>query len=217
MYKADPTQFAPLADLAARLLPALDASGDGAHDEAHLARVWQNAKRIHAREGGDLELLAASVLLHDCVSVPKNSPHRSMASQLAADKARHVLEALGWAAPRIHAVADAILTHSYSAGIEPASIEGRILQDADRLDAIGFIGIARCFYTAGRMGSLLYDASDPRGNTRQLEDARFALDHFPQKLLKLADGFKTETGQVLARERHDACFQFYLGMLGEIV
>ncbi len=96
------------------------------------------------------------------------------------------------------------------------SIEGRILQDADRLDAIGFVGIARCFYTAGRMSSRLYEPTDPKGKGRALDDAAFALDHFPQKLLKLAEGFRTETGQKLARERHDACLQFYLGMLREI-
>lgn len=216
MYRADPHQFAPFADLASHLLRALEVSGDGAHDEAHVVRVWQNAKPIHSVEGGDLQLLAAAVLLHDCVSVPKNSPHRSMASQLAADKARSILESLGWPAARAQTAAHAILTHSYSAGIEPASIEGQILQDADRLDAIGFVGIARCFYTAGRMGSLLYDPSDPEAKARQLQDARFALDHFPQKLLNLSEGFKTDTGRELARERHNACLQFYRGMLREI-
>ena len=209
-------QFTPFSDLASHLLPAFEENGDGAHDVAHLVRVWHNARQIHGQEGGDLELLAAAVLLHDCVSVPKNSPDRSLASRLAAERACVILGRLHWAPARIQTVADAITSHSYSAGIEPTSVEGRILQDADRLDAIGFIGIARCFYTGGRIGSLLYEPSDPRGEYRGLDDAKFALDHFPQKLLRLAEGFKTETGQKLAQERHHACLQFYLGMLGEV-
>src|SRR6185295_9342283 len=108
---------------------------------AHLVRVWRNAKQMHASEGGDLELLAAAVLLHDCVSVPKNSRDRSTASRLAAAEASSILGHLGWDADRVGRVADAIVTHSYSAGFKPMSLEARILQDADRLDAIGFVGI----------------------------------------------------------------------------
>ncbi|MDE3195290.1 MAG: phosphohydrolase, partial [Acidobacteriota bacterium] len=103
-----------------------------------------------------------------------------------------------------------------SAGIEPRSLEGRILQDADRLDAIGFTGIARCFYTAGRMNSQLYHPEDPRGSSRELNDSLFALDHFPKKLLLLAEGFRTKTGRRLARIRHEELLRFYGGMLAEI-
>ena len=208
--------FAPLGELASHLLGALDQNGDGSHDHTHLARVWLNVQQIRAREGGDAEILAASVLLHDCVSVAKNSPDRSRASHLAAVRARSILQSLNWPPERIDAVAEAIETHSYSAGLEPASLEGRILQDADRLDAIGFIGVARCFYTAGRMSSQLYHHDDPRGMERPLDDALFALDHFPRKLLRLAEGFKTVTGQRLARARHERLREFYQGMLDEI-
>jgi uncharacterized protein len=96
------------------------------------------------------------------------------------------------------------------------SIEGCILQDADRLDAIGFGGIARCFYTAGRLGSRLYDLADPEANTRPLDDGRNALDHFPKKLLTLEGSFKTRTGQELAKERHRRVLEFYRGMLAEV-
>lgn len=78
-----------------------------------------------------------------------------------------------------------------------------MLQDADRLDAIGMIGAARCFYIAGRMNSALYDPFDPRAEHRPLDDRRFAIDHFPAKLLKLAEGFQTETGRRMADARHD--------------
>jgi uncharacterized protein len=121
-----------------------------------------------------------------------------------------------WESSRIEVVAGAIASHSFSAGIVPTSLEGRILQDADRLDAIGLTGIARCFYTAGRMGSDLYDIADPRGQARPLDDRRFALDHFPKKLLQLADGFQTSAGQRLAQKRQQTLQDFYQALLTEI-
>lgn len=208
--------FTPFESLAAALIPNLPQTTDGSHDHSHLLRVWNNAKAIHAGEGGNLELLCAAVLLHDCVLVPKDSPQRNQASQLAADKATHILQSLPWPADHIAIVASAIRTHSYSAGLTPTSIEGRILQDADRLDAIGFTGIARCFYTAGRMNSQLYHADDPTASSRPLDDRSFALDHFPQKLLKLAINFTTATGQALAISRAQTLQSFYEGMLAEI-
>ena len=211
-----PDVFAPFDELARSVLLTYQIEGDGAHDTTHLERVWRNAKAIQAAEGGDLELLAASVLLHDCVQVPKNSPQRASASRLAAAEARSCLVRLQWTEHRIHVVAEAIESHSYSAGIEPTSLEGKILQDADRLDAIGLMGVARCFYTAGRMGSELYDSGDPRGQVRALDDTRFALDHFPKKLLRLTEGFHTTTGKSLARERQQTLQAFYDALLAEI-
>ena len=169
--------------LAETLLPHVFPPGndDGSHDLAHLDRVWGNVQAIVAAEGGDTEILAAAVLLHDCV-----------------------------------AVAHAIEAHSFSAGIEPGTLEARILQDADRLDALGFMGVVRCFYTAGRMGSSLYDPADPGGENRPLDDRRYALDHFPRKLLQLAQGFKTRAGQKLAMQRHDRLKAFHDGMLAEV-
>lgn len=193
--------FSPLGDLAERLLPQAFAADDGSHDAAHLIRVWKSARRIQAEEGGDQRLLAAAVLLHDCVSVEKNSPLRREASRLAAEKAAGLLAAEGWSAGDVAAVAHAILTHSFSADIAPETLEARILQDADRLDAIGMVGAARCFYIAGRMGSGLYDPLDPLAERRPLDDKAFAIDHFEVKLFKLADGFQTAAGARMAGER----------------
>ncbi|MGL3606582.1 HD domain-containing protein [Rhizobium sp. G187] len=200
--------FTPHAGLAANLLPHATEGDDGSHDLAHIHRVFRNAMRIHAEEGGDGAVLAAAVLLHDCVAVEKNSPLRAEASRLAADKASGILAALGWERIEIAAVAHAILTHSYSAGIPPESLEAKILQDADRLDAIGMVGVARCFYIAGRMGSALYHAGDPDADNRSLDDRRYAIDHFPAKLLKLSAGFQTEAGRKLATERHRRLVEF---------
>jgi uncharacterized protein len=194
--------FAPFEDLARTLIPHASEGDDGSHDIAHILRVFKNAMRIHHAEGGDGLVLAASVLLHDCVAVEKNSPLRSQASRLAAEKASKILADLGWTDADIQAVAHAVTAHSFSANIHPETLEARILQDADRLDAIGMVGAARCFYIAGRMGSGLYDPTDPLAQHRPLDDKAFAIDHFEAKLFKLADGFQTATGRALAGERH---------------
>src|SRR5271166_1688164 len=115
--------FAPYEHLASVLLPMNDDMGDGSHDANHLVRVWKNAKAIQSEQGGDLELLAAAVMLHDCVQVRKDSAHRANASKLAAQKARSVLLELNWEAARVGVVADAIESHSFSAGIAPVSLE----------------------------------------------------------------------------------------------
>jgi len=202
--------------LAAALLPEAVPAGDGAHDLGHLLRVYKAAEAIRRTEGGDGRVLAAAVLLHDCVSVEKNSPQRPMASRLAAERASKILGRLGWDEVAIAAVAHAVAAHSFSAGIRPETLEAKILQDADRLDAIGMIGVARCFYIAGRLGSALYEPVDPEARARPLDDAAYALDHFPAKLLKLAAGFKTETGRRMAAEREARLRQFMDGMLAEI-
>ncbi|AJP56288.1 hypothetical protein UC34_03285 [Pandoraea vervacti] len=202
-------------------------SDDGSHDWSHLIRVWTLVKEIAAHEARessdasessesaiDLEMLAVATLLHDCVAVEKNDPRRSQASRLSADKARGILQAMGWAAERIDATAHVIEAHSFSAGIAPKSREAGILRDADRLDAIGAIGIARTFYVAGRMGSRLYDPIDPFAGDRALEDRRFALDHFEAKLFHLEDGLTTNASKAIARRRV-ATMRTFVEMLRE--
>ena len=209
--------FAPLSSLAAELLPyALEISDDGAHDLAHLQRVWHNVRTLHEEEGGDLEVLLAAVLLHDCVAVEKNSPLRSQASRLAAEKASSVLAELNWPSDKIASVAHAIEAHSFSANITPLTLEAKIVQDADRLDSLGMLGVARTFYIAGRMGSALYDPQDPQAKHRDYDDKRFCLDHFQTKLLHLADGFQTVAGQRLAQIRHQRLKGFMEQFMEEI-
>ncbi|TCL70184.1 HD domain-containing protein [Rhizobium sp. BK251] len=208
--------FSPHEVLAAQLAPFATEGDDGSHDLAHILRVFKNAMRIQASEGGDTRILTAAVLLHDCVAVEKNSPMRAQASTLAARKASGILKDLGWNADDISAAAHAIAAHSFSANIQPATLEARILQDADRLDAIGMVGAARCFYIAGRLGSGLYDPIDPKAENRALDDKLFAIDHFHTKLFKLADGFQTTTGRRLARERHDRLEQVLEMFIDEI-
>ena len=210
--------FGDQADLASVLLATLGPGGDdGSHDLSHLLRVWRNAVAIAEQEPGcDRAVLTAAVVLHDCVAVEKNSPQRGQASRLAAARARVVLTGIGWAGDRIEAAVHAIEAHSFSAGIAPETLEARIVQDADRLDAIGAIGIARCFYVAGRMGSRLYEPSDPQAVHRELDDRAFALDHFGIKLFKVAGNFQTIAGQALAEARVRTMRGFVQALLDEV-
>lgn len=91
-----------------------------------------------------------------------------------------------------------------------------ILQDADRLDAIGWIGVARCFYLAGTRKAAIYDFEDPTATRRQLDDHAYALDHFRTKLLGLGDNFCTATGRGMAAQRTARLQEFYRGLLEEV-
>lgn len=210
------TRFAPHADLAQSLLPHLPDTSDGSHDIGHILRVWANVQTLMQAEGGDARILTAATLLHDVVAVEKDAPNRAEASRLAADHASTILADLGWPKGDIAQTAHAIAAHSFSANIPPETLEAKILQDADRLDAIGLIGVARCFYVSGRMGRAIYDPFDPRADNRPLDDTAFAIDHFETKLLKLADGFQTPTGAKLARARHAKTAEYLSGLLSEI-
>ncbi|KQV63907.1 HD domain-containing protein [Rhizobium sp. Root1220] len=208
--------FLPFENLASQLIRYSTESDDGSHDLAHILRVFRNASRIQASEGGDARIVAAAVLLHDCVAVEKDSPLRSKASALAAEKATVILAELGWIADDVAAVAHAITAHSFSANIAPETIEARILQDADRLDAIGMVGVGRCFYIGGRMSSALYDPFDPSALDRELDDKRYVIDHFQTKLFKLAEGFQTNAGRALAAERDKRLRDFLAAFMDEI-
>ncbi|MEN5090697.1 HD domain-containing protein [Pseudomonas protegens] len=209
--------FFPFQSLARDLLQHLpEDNGDGSHDLSHIHRVWINARAIQKIEGGDLETLLAATLLHDCVAVEKNSPLRAKASTLSADKAASILAGLGWSESKVLAVAHAVKTHSFSAGFEPTTLEAKILQDSDRLDAIGMVGVARCFYIAGRMGSALYDFTNPLALDREYQDKRFAIEHFHTKLLKLAYGFQTQEGARIAAKRHESLEHFVKEFMAEI-
>ncbi|MCK1573897.1 HD domain-containing protein [Bradyrhizobium sp. 174] len=206
----------PHPTLAQAIFPYAFDARDGAHDEAHLLRVWRNVAQITHHEGGDTEILVAATILHDCVWIDKASPERGRASSLAAEQANKVLSVLGWPNDRRSQVCHSIEAHSFSAGIPPISLEAKILQDADRLDAIGWIGIARCLYLAGTRRAAIYHFEDPTAARRKPDDISYALDHFQTKLFGLADKFCTATGRKLAAQRSARLHEFYSGLLDEL-
>jgi len=191
-------------------------AADGAHDIGHLQRVWANARRIALDEGAvDWPVLEAAVWFHDLVNLPKDSPERAHASTLSAKAAVAFLRDDGFAAEKLDAVAHAIAAHSFSAGIAPETPEARILQDADRLEALGAIGLARMFLISGRMGGGILDMDDPLALNRPLDDKRFALDHLEVKLMRLPATMQTRTGRALAEERAEWMLSFRTRLLAK--
>lgn len=175
---------------------------DPAHDFSHALRVLGNALTIAQAEGGDREILCIAALLHDAQNLPKAHPDAGKSSAMSADFACSFLLERGFAESRVHIVYDAIYSHSFTLGKTPRTLEGKILQDADRLDAIGILGIMRAFAVSGKMGTLFYHPHDPFYQTsRELMDRKYALDHFYQKLYVLEKIMQTETGKRLAHER----------------
>ena len=189
---------------------------DGAHDLGHLRRVWARAKLIAMDEPCDLEILLAACMFHDLVNLPKSHPERARASTLSAEAACHFLRLDGFPEDKLSAVGHAIAAHSFSAKITPMTPEARVLQDADRLEALGAIGIARMFHVSGAMGGGLFDAEDPMALNRPRDDRAFALDHIETKLLKLVDTMQTAPGRAMATERADWMLSFRTRLLFEI-
>ena len=181
---------------------------DGAHDLGHVKRVVALAKRIGAGEGAELAVVVPAAWLHDCISVTKDSPHRSQASLLAADEAVRFLEKVRYPVCHMPGIYHAIEAHSFSRGKQPETLEAKVVQDADRLDAIGALGIARCFLTGGAMGSAMFHGDDPFGAERALDDKAYAVDHFYLKLLTLKDSLHTDAARHEAEERHGVMLYF---------
>jgi len=186
-------------------LAALAAAGgdtDGAHDLNHLERVWRSAQALLAHHPeADALVVMAACYLHDLVNLPKNDPERAQASRRSALLARAELARLGFPAEKIDGVAHAIEAHSYSAAIAATTLEAKIVQDADRLDSLGAVGLARMFYVAGRMGRALAHGSDPLAAARTADDQAFTLDHIDLKLARLPGMMQTGAGRALAEER----------------
>jgi len=196
-------------------LKTIDA-GDAGHGLDHVRRVVANAKRLAQAHEANLSVVVPAAWLHDCVSVAKDSDLRSQASSLAAKQARVFLEQSDYPAQWLDSIEHAIASHSFSARIDPETLEAKIVQDADRLDALGAIGIARCLQTGTSMGGVLYDADDPFAENRIADDGVSIVDHFYTKLLTLADTMQTEAGRAEANRRTEFMQQYLQQLRREI-
>jgi uncharacterized protein len=182
------------------------ADDDPAHDVAHAERVALWTMRL----APDLphRLAIAAALLHDSVNVPKDSPDRARASELCAGEAARLLPTLGFSDTDTLLVGEAIRTHSYSRGEPPKSELGRALQDADRLEALGALGLCRVLSTGAKLGARYFEALDPWAERRALDDRSYSVDHFFTKLLGLADTMLTPLGRQEARARTEYLLVF---------
>lgn len=194
----DVSLISPMAKYAVELVRAT-MTIDSCHDERHLTKVVRNA--LWFGEKGDREIIAVAGVLHDLVNVPKESPLRSEASKLSADKADLLLSEefpqLRYRA-KIFPIHHAILSHSWSAGIKPMTLEAKVIQDADRIESIGAMGIARLFSCGGQMGRVMFHPTDPLGENRPLDEKVYTLDHYLIKLESIYKTMNTQLGANLA-------------------
>ncbi|NNJ09238.1 HD domain-containing protein [Chloroflexales bacterium ZM16-3] len=181
---------------------------DAAHDREHIRRVVANARSLAAACGASLEVVIPAAWLHDCVAVPKDSPQRALASTMSATSASAFLAMSGYPPLLIPSIAHAIAAHSFTAGIAPLTLEARVVQDADRLDALGAVGLSRCLMLGGQLGRPLYQADEPFPVTRPADDAVSSIDHFYTKLLGLAETMTTEAGRAEAGRRTEFLREF---------
>ena len=197
-----------------KALMAGDASG---HDFFHTQRVLNLAQTIATREpGADMEIVQLIALLHD-VDDRKLSPqtHENL------DNARNFLRENGVDPDMTAVILEGIRNLSFKGTGKsvPASLEGKIVQDADRLDAIGAIGIARAFAFGGSRGREMYDPNEPpqldMDEKAYAKSGGHTINHFYEKLLRLKDLMNTETGKAMAEHRHGFMEQFLDEFYGE--
>jgi uncharacterized protein len=148
-----------------------------------------------------MQVLLYAALLHDVGAEPKLSEASAESDALRLRIAEEFLKKKSLPEDLRNKVLYAVDVHRFSKGIVPATKEAKILQDADRLDAMGAIGIARVFLTGGAMGRKFYSPEDPFCKTRAPDDKMWNLDHFFKKILKLESGMYTETARAIARKR----------------
>lgn len=210
---ADPALATLLAEARAR--DEALAVPDPTHDAAHLLRVALWTLRLGAGAGGvDEREAIAAALLHDAVHVPKNSSERAKASERSAEFAAARVAELGFGPDAVQRIAAAVRDHSFSRGAVPESALGSALQDADRLEALGAIGLLRTISTGVRMGGAWFHPENPFAHDRDLDDTKYSVDHFFAKLMGLPDTMRTGEGRVEAQRRR-ALLRTFLNALAD--
>ncbi|MGI0065455.1 MAG: HD domain-containing protein [Nitrosotalea sp.] len=174
---------------------------DTAHDFEHIMRVLKNATSLARKEKADIKIITAAVLLHDIISYQKSDPRSKNSSIESAQESRKILKKYNYSQDEIDIISDAIRDHSFSRGVRPKTLEGKILQDADRLDALGAIGIARTFSVSGAEKRPFYNNIDPFCKKRLPDDKSWTVDHFYKKLLLLEKTMNTGAGKIEAKKR----------------
>ena len=187
------------------------ANAEGGHDWFHIERVYKNALLISKNENVDLTVISLGALLHDIADYKFHDGDETVGPI----KARNFLESQELSEQKIMHVINIIENVSFKGGnIEQRfhSIELDVVQDADRLDAIGAIGIARTFNYGGFKGRKLYDpeiTADLNMTPEEYKNSNApTINHFYEKLLLLKDGMNTATGRKLAEERHNFMEKF---------
>jgi uncharacterized protein len=189
---------------------------DPAHDFEHIMRVCKNAEKIAKNEKVDPRLVLTAALLHDVVSFPKSDRRSKISSIKSAALAEKILSKYSYTNTEIRIISDAIRDHSFSQNKTPKTMVGKILQDADRLDALGAIGIARTFAVGGAERRPIYSKADPFCQKRKPDDQSWTVDHFYRKLLLLEGKMNTKSAKKEASRRTKIMREFLAELEREI-
>jgi len=177
-------------------------SSDPSHDLEHAIRVLRNSEMIAREERADLDVIVPASLFHDLITYAKDDPRSENAAKESAERARDILAGLSeYPAEKIGKAYDAIYCCSFRKGIVPESIEARILQDADGLEATGAISIMRTFSSTGQMHRQFYEPGDPFCERRTPNDLKYGLDLFYTRLLVVESRMHTKTAKEIAARR----------------
>jgi len=188
-------------ELLKKEIEKLTVKNDVAHDFEHIMRVYRNTKKLCKSEEANPKLVLCAALLHDIASFPKSDKRSKTSSKKSSILAEKILKKYNFSKNEIQIICNAILDHSFSKNKVPKTIEGKILQDADRLDAIGAIGIARAFAVGGHENRSFYNKLDPFCIKRSPDDKKWTLDHFFRKLLLLEKLMNTKSAKIEAKKR----------------
>lgn len=182
------------------------------HDQTHTTRVHRLSRILGEKEKADLLVLEAAALLHDTGRSYEHADHAEKSTEIA----KGLLKECQFPEDKTAQVLYAIRMHRFSKGTIPETLEAKILQDADRIDISGAVGIAMTFAYGGSKNIQLYDEADPLAKNRKLDDSKYVLDHFWTKLLRLAQTIHTGTGRYLIRERSRYMKSFMKQFIKEI-
>ena|GEM_PF-21087 len=172
---------------------SVDDQFDSGHRIDHIKRVTQSAITLAEKIGtARLEIILPAVILHDALPMNKFDKRRSEASTKSADHAMELLSQWGYPAELLEDIHHVIVAHSFSANIPPQTLEAKIVQDADRLDALGPIGIIRAITVGAQQGNSFYNVQEPFPIHRSPNDKKYILDHFYLKLFHLPEKLYTQ-------------------------
>ncbi len=192
---------------------------DQVHDFDHVLRVYRLAEVLAKRENADIEIVRAAALLHDAADASGSELVRMDHHEAAALFAGKVLAEEGWPEERIKSVQSCILTHRFRAGEPPAMLEARVLFDADKLDAIGAIGVARAVAYAVLDGQPLYAEPSPafhKSLKTEPGEPYTAYHEYLFKLSRIKDRLQTESGKAIAAERHKFMQAYFQQLQAEV-
>ena len=174
----------------------------GSHEFSHTERVYNLAMEISKDEGADMDIVKAAVLLHDIARHSEDKGEVECHAESGAKMAKEILEKTDFPKDKIENVCHSISVHRYSKKLKAEIKEAEILQDADRLDALGAITIARIFMYNGMRGNKLHDVNIKPGK-EYLGQESTAINHFYEKIIKIKpETFKTKRARQIAKERY---------------